>query len=428
MISNIFSYSPLTGPAGIRLLLLCPGQSDDPIHCYTFLVDLDLDSRPDINNGSPLPEYFALSYVWGEQHNPVRIYLNGEAFLVTRNLYSFLRRLREITGPLVLWVDAICIDQSNKAEREVQVNLMSRIFKQAEGVFADIGEEAEQRELLVPLLKAIVKAGEKCSVEEVGLKKPSSIPLDGNTVGLTVVKTEQDSSGSETPITAGPAPPKLEHYGLPHINDPAWASCQRFFASPYFQRLWILQEFVLAKRLMFLYGDLMISPSLLWNSLNYLTRYGLEVQTTYVSHSKGINESQGFAILSMTGMLRFQYMLLEKQYVIDRIPETDLRSCLIMKLEKGRGHLASDPRDKVYALLGIASDRDTFASHVNYSKPPGVVFHTFAQLFIEHGHGIELLYQAGQTHRSDAIPSWTPVRFFQLCSLFARRSQSRHVP
>ncbi len=127
-------------------------------------------------------------------------------------------------------------------------------------------------------------------------------------------------------------------------------------------------------------------------------------------------------------MGEFRNMYLQKQVVMHRIPETDMRSCLIMQFAGSRGYLATDPRDKIYALLGIASDGVTFASHINYSEPPDVIFHTFAQLFIEHGHGIELLYQAGSTRRSDATPSWTPVHFFSTpLSVLSQKQSSRHI-
>lgn len=287
---------------------------------------------------------------------------------------------------------------------------MRRIFQQAQGVFADVGKEAEQWELLVPLLEAIVKAGENCSAVEDDSKMSSSIRSDGKRSGQTVLKTEHDSLGSETAMTAEPTHPRLEHYGSPPWKHPAWDSCRLFFASPYFQRVWILQEFALSKGLTFLYGHLKIPANLFGNFLYYLTRYGNDTLGTYLSHSNSIDELRRLGRSGIDGLVNFQNMHLQRQLVMDRIPETDMRSCLIMKLAASRGFLATDPRDKVYALLGIASDGVTFASHINYSQPPKVIFHTFAQLFIEHGHGIELLYQAGPNRRSDRLPSWTPVR------------------
>jgi len=253
-----------------------------------------------------LPEYAALSYVWGEQDNPARIYLDGEAFHVTRNLYSSLRRLREGYDPLILWVDAICVDQSNTAERELQIILMRRIFQQAQGVFADVGEEAEPEKLLVPLLKAIVKAGKTYSALKNESKRSSSICSDGIRSGQTMMKIEQDSLDSETAMAAEPTHPRLEHYGSPSWGPPTWDSCRHFFASPYFHRVWILQEFVLSKRLMFLYGDLRVPPNLLLDFLHYTTRYGNNTSTTYLGHFNDDDEVRRLATSGIGGWVNFE--------------------------------------------------------------------------------------------------------------------------
>lgn len=92
----------------IRLLVLLPGRWTDPIACDLWTSVLDVP-------------YSALSYVWGSFQNSRRISLNGKAgFVVTRNLYAALRRLRQ-HGVFSIWVDAICINQANNAEKSAQV-------------------------------------------------------------------------------------------------------------------------------------------------------------------------------------------------------------------------------------------------------------------------------------------------------------------
>ncbi|KAF1829037.1 HET-domain-containing protein, partial [Decorospora gaudefroyi] len=85
--------------------------------------------------------YICLSYVWGNEDKGQHILINGETFRVRRNLYKFLemasgksRLLREW-----LWIDALCIDQSNGVERNHQVQQMGPIYSSAIEVIPWLG-------------------------------------------------------------------------------------------------------------------------------------------------------------------------------------------------------------------------------------------------------------------------------------------------
>ena len=100
----------------IRLLILLPGKWSDPIRCKWRVVSL---------NGKP--EYKALSYVWGRSKHSQPIYLNGSPVFITRHLRRALRQLRSDSEAVCLWVDAVCINQSNDEEKTEQVKMMGKI-------------------------------------------------------------------------------------------------------------------------------------------------------------------------------------------------------------------------------------------------------------------------------------------------------------
>ncbi|KAK4446269.1 heterokaryon incompatibility protein-domain-containing protein [Podospora aff. communis PSN243] len=105
-----FTYTPLPG-GSIRLLRLLPSHdSDSPIHCE--LIDYTLLSSPKQTH-----LFEAMSYAWGSADNPKSIHVNGRNLAVTCNLYAALARLRDHVLDRVLWVDAICINQEDVAER-----------------------------------------------------------------------------------------------------------------------------------------------------------------------------------------------------------------------------------------------------------------------------------------------------------------------
>jgi hypothetical protein len=124
--SSRFEYQKLVcSRREIRLLELLPSShqlSKFRPACRIFPTSLD-------NN---LP-FLALSYVWGDQTNKRIILVDKRPFRVTRNLFSAMIGLRE-TESIIVWIDAICINQIDKEEKGWQVALMSDIYRQAFGV------------------------------------------------------------------------------------------------------------------------------------------------------------------------------------------------------------------------------------------------------------------------------------------------------
>ncbi|KAG6354070.1 hypothetical protein INS49_005041 [Diaporthe citri] len=85
----------------------------------------------------------------GSQDDPREIRLNGTTVLVTQNLYKALRRLRLQHESRVIWVDALAINQSDIAERNVEVQVMRDIYSSAYETLAwldkSLGEDGESR-------------------------------------------------------------------------------------------------------------------------------------------------------------------------------------------------------------------------------------------------------------------------------------------
>jgi hypothetical protein len=119
----------------IRLLRLLPNEDEAaPIHCELCNYSLQrLSLRTHL--------YEALSYVWGDPDKTLSIYVDKNQFQVTVNLHAALSHLRDYSFERVIWVDAICIDQSNLEERKQQVQLMAKIYSNANRVIVWLGRE-----------------------------------------------------------------------------------------------------------------------------------------------------------------------------------------------------------------------------------------------------------------------------------------------
>ncbi|KAH8706920.1 heterokaryon incompatibility protein-domain-containing protein, partial [Phaeosphaeriaceae sp. PMI808] len=114
----------------IRLLEVLPGTE--------AIIKCRLRSVPLANAGN----YEALSYHWWGDVMENHVYVNGVDVPVHGNLYNALGYLRYAKKPRVLWVDAICIDQSRNeehGEKSHQLQLMSHIYRQARRTVAYIG-------------------------------------------------------------------------------------------------------------------------------------------------------------------------------------------------------------------------------------------------------------------------------------------------
>lgn len=104
----------------IRLLDILPCDNNDtqaPVHCE-LRVAAPLDK----------PLYEVLSYRWGDPTHRTSVTVDNSELLITLNLHAALIRIRRQEGKRTIWIDQLCIDQSNIEERIAQVHLMREIY------------------------------------------------------------------------------------------------------------------------------------------------------------------------------------------------------------------------------------------------------------------------------------------------------------
>jgi hypothetical protein len=149
-----YCYSPLLlAGDSIRLLRLKPAEDKSAdIHCELFEYVL--------HDFSTVHLYEALSYVWGSSEKKRRVFMYSCSFDVTDNLYAALLELRHHTMERTMWVDAMCINQDNREEKEHQIRIMAKIYSQANLVIVWLGEAAEFSD---QVLEQILAAGRDMS-------------------------------------------------------------------------------------------------------------------------------------------------------------------------------------------------------------------------------------------------------------------------
>lgn len=187
----------------IRLIRLFPSE-DYELPMEVELVVVDLDNAP---------PFEALSYVWGEQILNCAIRYNGESLWITRNLRDALARLRLRTTIRTVWADALCINQIYNQEKNHQTPLIDKIYSSAEKVVVWLGE----------------------SIVDEAVRAARSVRL---------ISHAQRARG-------GLAPSNAEVY----FEDIAWLPLRRLYSRPWFERLWCVQEILLAQGAVLLWGE-----------------------------------------------------------------------------------------------------------------------------------------------------------------------------
>ncbi|PQE23458.1 heterokaryon incompatibility -domain-containing protein [Rutstroemia sp. NJR-2017a BBW] len=317
-----YRYRRLQHPDEIRLLVLGPGTSSKPLDCKLIHTRMSLT-----------PEYEALSYAWGDSSKPRQIHCNNRAINVTESLYSALRHIRDPIKSRTIWADAICINQHVDAEKNHQVALMGKIYSQAERTLAWIGEEEDDVvhdafDFLERLDRWLCGSLEGYSTKK--LQNRIHVPQQ--------VLGEFQSDWV----------PGFYRYLGP------------LFRRPWFTRLWIVQEVVLAKAVDIVFGTRILS----------LDKILLPVSVLVLSVTlRSIPD--GFDVNALANLFRIAAMRESRSTAnADRG-----LTAMLDALSHGAYFDISDPRDRIYALLGL---RYTPGFVADYTLSIDDVFQSFA--------------------------------------------------
>jgi hypothetical protein len=271
------------------------------------------------------------------------INLNGEPFPVRKNLWDFLSQARSNCLEEYLWIDALCIDQSVNAERSHQVSIMGRIYSSASRVIVWLG-----------LYSGLAAEG-LLFIDAAHL----SDGLTSDTVGAEYVSDY---------LTSG----TLRDY-----KD----QLEKLFKIPYWTRIWIVQEYVLAKSIEVWLGclkrdgkifswfvkQLRIRSESWWINLRSFPLKHPELEPFY-----NLKQLPGMGII-----IRRES---EHQFSRSESPEGDVsysaQQFAMIICELGSNMRCADPRDQVYALLPLLSREasELLSIPPDYSKTTAEVF------------------------------------------------------
>ena len=153
-------YSPISPLQSweARVLALHPGSRGEPLVADIHVAVITHHKGFGIVSEDRNEEYEALSYTWGEPEFTHTLMCNSKPVGITHNLHEALQRLRKRHARRYLWVDAICINQFDNAERARQIRNLFVIFKRARRVIVWLGPATRHTKTALDFSTALTRS------------------------------------------------------------------------------------------------------------------------------------------------------------------------------------------------------------------------------------------------------------------------------
>jgi hypothetical protein len=354
-----YTYSPLPTGLHIRLLTI---NTNSPAFSVTLKAHRLFEA----------PSYAALSYAWGIPSSTYALLVSAHLLQVQENLYRALQSLHTRRFQVPVWIDALCINQSDGEEKNHQIPLMRNIYSQASTVLVWLGEASKIEEKALRALPTIVAA------------------LDRVDPSLALWNAHHNPSERLDILFA--------ELGLPDPKSNIWPTISGLLTRSWFKRLWVLQEVTLARQIEVFCGSATIAWDVLVNLPRVVWKHRL---IRLVSHKNSENEDSrgGFDQLQAFELCR---------NLLSRTPEAGVYIPKLLTMIRGKD--VTNPADKVYAVLGLIPKPFQDSIVVNYSRTAAEVYTDFAGRWAPHDIDFSLLSEVSnkKTARMERLPSWCP--------------------
>lgn len=360
---SAFTYEPLPNPsAQIRLLDLQPGPKRSRIECRIRVINVSESKY----------SYEPLSYFWGDQKNPDIALVNDGQFPIGRNLSRALKQLRDTHRVRPLWVDAICINQGNVQEKNAQIPLMRQIYENGDETIIWLGDSSSWSAHLA--FQYMLKDA---------IRHDRIIRSQPEAGGEAERRHEYQDSNEAWSVRSGGN--FLSRYYWRWRDDWKFVlgdrALRKMLTSDWFTRVWVVQEVAVSERATIYWGGVCGN----WNLL----------EDAYPFFPRQLDKTPTLKNLILQ---RIAYHSSEK-------PEN-----LAFAASLASAANATDVRDKIYAVMGLA-DPDTTSQliTVDYNIPPVELFTNFTRTYLEQFKDPGILAHAVGCDQQGSIPmpSWT---------------------
>ncbi|KAF2967031.1 hypothetical protein GQX73_g6557 [Xylaria multiplex] len=365
-----FKFLPIDSSKGqIRLLNIAPGRAGEVIRCSYQIAS--------VHENVP---YETLSYVWGEMEGNQTIVVEGTEVELTDNLFDAVTRIRHETEARLLWVDALCINQEDGAEKTAQVDMMHKIYSDCVQCNMWMGNidtaalAATEPEALAAA-KGALDAIELLAGVDPKYRLPSSL----------ATKAQQAQAGKAMKL---------------------------LMDSPWWGRIWTVQEATSPKNATVLWGPLSIPWSFMKSAAEKLiwAKYP-PPERLYVYD---IVDSYGFFTAPILGLIW------ASEWAVQPDPPLEM-------LWRFRYRKSTDPRDKVYVILNLVAEGTYPLPSVrtsDYSLSAPVLYRRVMLDLLRNEQGLRpMIGLRGERKSVPGLPSWVvdwsrPPEEFDIASVW----------
>jgi hypothetical protein len=364
-------------------------------------------SKATFDRSTAKPEYGALSYVWGDPSNTEVIILNDRRVSVTKNLATALRYVKKHwklefpnKSPSLfrIWVDSLCINQQDLAERAHQVARMQYMYTLADIVLAWLGDEDELISLAFETIERLAEI----------LIDPSNTEED--VVTLAWLKKEPSLCQDDN---LDIPPPDL-------ARNRRWSSLQQLFYLPDWSRVWIFQEVVLARRLIYVCPSRRLGAQIFKVVAELMGKMRRVVVHNSMTRPDFLSQACWLAVscpIINWGNINEIEQIKHQVGVPDTKLDTPAKIVSAIQLStRGGDYSATDPKDHIYGLIGLThmdiipdyrkekSFIDVYCDYVAHCLEvyPVEAFLELDELFFLSSAG------AGISVEGLELPSWVP--------------------
>ena len=322
-----YKYAPLEGD-DIRLLELQAGKGDADLHGKIHRFRLPEEDEPSLSHEVTLtreggvnvpnaPRYSALSYTWGDPRQLFHIHVLQDGMLcqlpIKENLCDALRRLRQDIPPhgsLLIWVDAICINQDDIPEKNSQISKMAQLYNRAESVCVWLGPEDKDSGRAIDFIDRLLRL--------------------------------EDFD----PLTQDPGTPT------------EWAALHNLMQRGWFSRRWVVQEISLARNATLFCGQSSVSwPDFAAAAALFVARYRdlrhlFQSSKEFLHHPNYLGEVEALGAKSLVDITTNLFRKSDDGVVLERLMSLEALVSTLTLFEAG------SPHDTIYAVLWLAHDAE----------------------------------------------------------------------
>ena len=385
----------------IRLLFIVPSEDNESM-IEVLLINTGLEYAP---------KYHALSYTHGSPVPPKPLrpdenlppnnsfdekkitVVNGIECPVPLNLFHALRRFRSLRLNRPLWVDSICINQSDPVELSHQVRKMGEIYRHADEVLIWLGEAENEVETKMAL-KLINDLFHSFINWYHGAENADSCEQWDHII--QVIKASLDSKYESKYWNWLRSHCEAWADGLDlrqvcgRSDHRPWLAVVAILSRTWFDRVWTWQEKELAQKATVIIG----ATFLPWAELRFS-------MLAVMAHDLSDSRATPFQVMPAQQYLR----------VLDSLnfqDSPDLLDLVINVRHRG-SHLE---RDKIFAVLGLApsnsKDVKHFSEMINYGNLSTYeLFKEFARYWIQDKRDLRVLQACTPARtRIPGLPTW----------------------